>query len=44
MRTKRAGLVQRANDWRWRSCNRWLHQLERDPIRLSPWRLARSPG
>ena len=44
VRTKRAGLVQRAEDSRWRSCNRWLSQPERDPRRLFPWPMARPPG
>jgi hypothetical protein len=41
VRTKRAGLVQRAEDWRWSSFNRWLHNPERDPRQLSPWPMAR---
>ncbi len=43
VRTKRAGLVLRAEDWRWRSCNRWLRKPEHDPRRLSPWPMARPP-
>jgi putative transposase len=41
MRTKRAGLVQRAEDWRSGSFNRWLHEPERDPRRLTPWPMTR---
>jgi putative transposase len=39
----RAGLVKRAEAWRWGSLNRWLDQTEREPHLLSPWPLARSP-
>ncbi len=41
VRMKRAGLVPRAEDWRWGSFNRWLHKPERDPRRLTPWPMAR---
>lgn len=43
VRTKRAGLVQRAEDWRWGSFNRWLHKPERDSRRLSLWAIACPP-
>jgi putative transposase len=39
----RAGLVQRAEDWRWGSLARWLEKPERDPQLLSAWPVARSP-
>ncbi len=39
----RAGLVKRAEEWRWGSLNRWLEKPERDPHLLSPWPLARAP-
>ena len=39
----RAGLVKRAEAWRWGSLNRWLDQTEREHHLLSPWPLARSP-
>ena len=38
----RAGLVKRAEDWRWGSLSRWLDDVERDPRLLSPWPIARS--
>lgn len=37
----RAGLVQRAEDWRWGALNRWLNQPERGPQLLSPWPIPR---
>ena len=37
----RAGLVARAEDWRWGSLWRWLRKTEPDPRLLSPWRLPR---
>lgn len=40
----RAGLVKRAEDWRWGSLWRWLQKPEPDPQLLSPWPLARLPG
>ena len=39
----RAGLVKRAEDWRWGSLNRWLDAPERDPHLLSPWPIPRAP-
>ena len=39
----RAGLVKRAEAWKWGSLNRWLDQTEREPPLLSPWPVARSP-
>ena len=38
----RAGLVRRAEDWRWGSLSRWHEESEREPRLLSPWPLARS--
>ena len=40
----RAGLVERAEDWRWGSLWRWLRKPEPNPPLLSPWPLARLPG
>ena len=40
----RAGLVDRAEDWRWGSLWRWLQKPEPDPKLLSPWPLPRLPG
>ena len=39
----RAGLVQRAEDWRWGSLNRWQQKPEREPRLLSPWPITRPP-
>ena len=39
----RAGLVRRAEDWRWGSLSRWLEEPEREPRLLSAWPIARSP-
>ena len=39
----RAGLVKRAEDWRWGSLNRWLDAPERDPQLLSAWPIPRAP-
>jgi putative transposase len=39
----RAGLVKRAEDWRWGSLNRWLDAPEREPHLLSVWPLSRAP-
>ncbi|MEM9368097.1 MAG: hypothetical protein AAGD07_19050, partial [Planctomycetota bacterium] len=39
----RAGLVKRAEDWRWSSLWRWLRKPEPDPKLLSAWPLARLP-
>ncbi len=40
----RAGLVERAEDWRWGSLWRWLQKPEPDPKLLAPWPIARLPG
>jgi len=39
----RAGLVRRAEDWRWGSLWRWLQKTEPDPKLLAPWPIARLP-
>jgi putative transposase len=39
----RAGLVKRAEDWRWGSLWRWLQKPEPEPSLLSPWPIARLP-
>lgn len=39
----RAGLVQRAEDWRWGSLWRWLQPVEPEPVLLSPWPIPRLP-
>lgn len=39
----RAGLVSRAEDWRWGSLWRWLQRPEPEPKLLSAWPLPRSP-
>ena len=39
----RAGMVDRAEDWRWGSLWRWLQKPEPDPKLLSAWPLARLP-
>ena len=41
--TLRAGLVKRAEDWRWGSLSRWLEEPEREPRLISAWPMARSP-
>lgn len=38
----RAGLVPRAEDWRWSSLWRWLQRVEPSPAILSPWPIPRS--
>jgi putative transposase len=38
-----AGLVKRAEDWRWGSLSRWLDKPERDPRLLSTWPVPRTP-
>ncbi len=38
----RAGLVTRAENWRWGSLWRWQQQVEPEPALLSPWPLPRS--
>lgn len=40
----RAGLVERAEDWRWGSLWRWLQKREPEPPLLSPWPIARLPN
>jgi putative transposase len=40
----RAGLVPRAEDWRWGSLARWLAASEPEPKLLAPWPIPRSPG
>lgn len=40
----RAGLVSRAEDWRWGSLYRWLARPEPEPKLLSPWPLPRLSG
>jgi putative transposase len=40
----RAGLVNRAEQWRWGSLWRWLKKSEPNPKLLSPWPLPRLPG
>jgi len=40
----RAGLVDRAEQWRWGSLWRWLQKREPDPKILSPWPLPRLRG
>jgi putative transposase len=39
----RAGLVERAEDWRWGSLWRWLQPNEPDPKLLSAWPIPRPP-
>ena len=39
----RAGLVDRAVDWRWGSLWQWVQKPEPDPMLLSPWPIARLP-
>ena len=40
----RAGLVDRAEDWRWGSLWRWLQKVEPQPQLLSPWPVPRQPN
>ena len=40
----RAGLVDRAEDWKWCSLYRWTQSVEPEPALLSPWPIRRSPG
>ncbi|MFQ5492294.1 MAG: transposase [Phycisphaerae bacterium] len=40
----RAGLVTRAEDWRWGSLWRWVQKVEPAPKLLSPWPSARRPN
>lgn len=39
----RAGLVRRAENWRWGSLWRWLEKSEPEPHLLSPWPIPRLP-
>ena len=39
----RAGLVPRAEMWRWGSLSRWLANTEPEPKLLTPWPIPRSP-
>jgi putative transposase len=39
----RAGLVERAEEWKWGSLSRWLATPEPEPKLLSPWPVPRSP-
>ncbi len=39
----RAGLVERAEDWRWGSLWRWMQRKEPEPKLLSPWPIPRPP-
>ncbi|GAA4456425.1 transposase [Novipirellula rosea] len=41
---KRAGLVEKAEDWRWGSLYRWSQTSEPLPKLLSPWPIPRSPN
>ncbi len=38
----RAGLVARAQDWKWGSLHRWLSKPEPEPKLLSPWPIPRT--
>ena len=40
----RAGLVEKAEDWKWGSLSRWLCKPEPEPKLLSPWPIPRLPG
>lgn len=40
----RAGMVDRAEDWRWGSLWRWLQKPEPEPQLLSPWPIPRLPN
>lgn len=40
----RAGLVKRAEDWKWGSLARWLRSIEPEPKLLAAWPLARQPN
>ena len=40
----RAGLVERAEQWRWGSLWRWFRKPERQPPLLSPWPMPRHPA
>lgn len=40
---RRAGLVKRAEKWRYGSLFRWSQKADRDPSLLSAWPIARSP-
>ncbi|MCH7729695.1 MAG: transposase [Planctomycetes bacterium] len=40
----RANVVERAEDWRWGSLNRWKHGTAKEKSLLSSWPLPRRPG
>jgi putative transposase len=40
----RAGLVRKAENWRWGSLWRWLARPEPEPALLAAWPISRSPG
>jgi putative transposase len=40
----RAGLVKRAEYWRWSSLSRWLERPEPEPKLLTAWPISRLPG
>ena len=40
----RAGLVERAEQWRWESLWRWVQSIEPEPKLLAPWPLSRLPN
>ncbi|WP_168566114.1 transposase [Crateriforma spongiae] len=40
---RRAGMVRKAENWRWGSLWRWLQKPEPEPKLLSPWPLSRLP-
>jgi putative transposase len=40
----RAGLVDRAEAWRWGSLYRWKHGTAKERSLLASWPLSRSPG
>ncbi|HMO16016.1 MAG TPA: hypothetical protein PKA83_17990, partial [Pirellulaceae bacterium] len=40
----RAGLVKRAEAWRWGSLFRWLQRPEPEPKLLTAWPISRSPN
>jgi len=40
----RAGLVERAEDWRWGSLHRWLRGTDEEKALLAPWPCVRRPN
>ena len=40
----RAGLVERAEQWRWGSLWRWVQAVEPEPKLLAPWPMSRLPN